>query len=127
MSTMTENTLALAKRFFDAIEKGDIDTVGAIYAPDAVIWHNNDGLETTREDNLKVLTNFIKAVPERRYLERRVGAFDGGFVQQHLLKGKLANGKDLALACCIVCEVKDGRITRLDEYFDSAALAVFRA
>ena len=127
MSTTTENTLALAKRFFDAIEKGDIETVRGIYAPDAVIWHNNDGLETTREDNLKVLTNFIKAVPERRYLERRVGAFDGGFVQQHLLKGKLANGKDLALACCIVCEVKDGRITRLDEYFDSAALAVFRA
>ena len=127
MSTMTENTLALAKRFFDAIEKDDIDTVRGIYAPDAVIWHNNDGLSTTREENLKVLAGFIKAVPERRYLERRVGAFDGGFVQQHLLKGKLANGKDLALACCIVCEVKDGRITRLDEYFDSAALAVFRA
>jgi ketosteroid isomerase-like protein len=122
-----ENTLALAKRFFDAIEKGDIDAVRAIYAPDAVIWHNNDNLETSREDNLKVLTNFIKAVPTRHYLDRRVGAFDGGFVQQHLLKGKLANGKDLALACCIVCEVKDGRITRLDEYFDSAALAVFRA
>jgi ketosteroid isomerase-like protein len=123
----SEDMLTLAKRFFDAIEKGDIETVRGIYAPDAVIWHNNDGLATTREDNLKVLTNFIKAVPERRYLERRVGAFDGGFVQQHLLKGKLANGKDLALACCIVCEVKDGRITRLDEYLDSAALAVFRS
>jgi len=120
------DTLALAKRFFDAIEKGDIETVAAIYAPDAVIWHNNDGLATTRADNLKVLTNFIKAVPERRYLDRRVGAFDGGFVQQHLLKGRLANGKELSLACCIVCAVKDGRITRLDEYFDSAALAVFR-
>jgi ketosteroid isomerase-like protein len=126
MSTTSESTLALAKRFFDAIEKGDIDAVRGIYAPDAVIWHNNDGLATSREDNLKVLTNFIKAVPERRYIERRVGAFDGGFVQQHLLKGKLASGKDLALACCIVCQVKDVRITRLDEYFDSAALAVFR-
>ncbi len=126
MSIMADTTLALAKRFFDAIEKGDIDTVAAIYAPDAVIWHNSDGLATTRADNLKVLTNFIKAVPERRYLDRRVGAFDGGFLQQHLLKGKLANGKELSLACCIVCEVKDGRITRLDEYFDSAALAVFR-
>ena len=122
----SENTLALAKRFFDAIEKGDIDAVRAIYAPDAVIWHNNDGLATSREDNLKVLTGFIKAVPTRHYIDRQVGAFDGGFVQQHLLKGKLANGKDLALACCIVCQVKDGRITRLDEYFDSAALEVFR-
>jgi ketosteroid isomerase-like protein len=122
-----ESNLALAKHFFDAIEKGDIDAVRTIYAPDAVIWHNTDGLASTREENLKVLTNFIKAVPSRRYTERRVGVFDGGFVQQHLLKAKLANGKDLALACCIVCEVKDGRITRLDEYFDSAALAVFRA
>ena len=127
MSTTTETTRALCKRFFDAIEKDDIDTVRAIYAPDAVIWHNNDGLTSTREENLKVLTNFIKAVPQRQYLDRRVDAFEGGFVQQHLLKGKLANGKELSLACCIVCKVKDGRITRLDEYFDSAALAVFRS
>ena len=29
---------ALAKRFFDAVETGDIEAVGLIYAPDAVIW-----------------------------------------------------------------------------------------
>jgi ketosteroid isomerase-like protein len=26
----------------------------------------------------------------------------------------------------IVCEVKNGKVTRLDEYFDSAAVAKFR-
>ena len=31
---------ALITRFFDAIERGDIDTVATTYAPDAVIWHN---------------------------------------------------------------------------------------
>ena len=123
---MSETIAVLAKRFFDAIEKGDIATVAAIYAPDAVIWHNTDGLASTREENLKVLTNFIKGVPTRTYLNRRLDAFADGFVQQHVLKGKLANGKELVLAACIVCKVKDGRITRLDEYFDSAALAIIQ-
>lgn len=123
---MSETIAALATRFFDAIEKGDIDTVGAIYAPDAVIWHNTDGLASTREENLKVLTNFIKGVPTRKYLDRRLDAFADGFVQQHVLKGKLANGKELVLPACIVCKVKDGLITRLDEYFDSVALAIIQ-
>jgi uncharacterized protein len=29
-------------RFFAALEAGDIETVREIYAPDAVIWHNDD-------------------------------------------------------------------------------------
>jgi len=29
-------------RFFAAIEAGDIDAVRSIYAPDALIWHNDD-------------------------------------------------------------------------------------
>ncbi len=117
---------ALATAFFDAIEAGDIEKVQAIYAPDAIVWHNTDGVAQPVADNLATLTNFIKFVPERRYTERRLAVFDGGFVEQHLLKGKLRSGKEVSLSACIVCEVKDGRITRLDEYFDSAALAAWR-
>ncbi|MCC7257297.1 MAG: DUF4440 domain-containing protein, partial [Gammaproteobacteria bacterium] len=40
--TAPDDITALARRFFDAIEQGDIATVRAIYAPDAVIWHNTD-------------------------------------------------------------------------------------
>lgn len=116
----------LATRFFDAIEAGNIATVRAIYAEDARIWHNIDGKETSREENLRTLEGFIGAVPTRRYTNQRLNAFESGFVEQHLLVGKLANGRDVSLAACIVCEVKDGRITRLDEYFDSAALATWR-
>ena len=49
--------------------------------------------------------------------------FDGGFVQQHELRGVRQDGVAVRLAACIVCAVEDGRITRLDEYFDSAQLA----
>ena len=116
----------LAKRFFDAIEAGNIATVRAIYADNARVWHNTDGKETSREENIRTLEGFIGAVPTRRYTNRRLDVFETGFVEQHLLVGRLANGKDVSLPACIVCEVKDGRITRLDEYFDSAALATWR-
>jgi ketosteroid isomerase-like protein len=116
----------LAQRFFAAIERGDLEAVQAIYAPGAIVWHNTDGIAGSVADNLKTLANFIRFVPERRYTEQRLEIFDGGFAEQHLLKGKLANGKEVSLAACIVCRVADGRITRLDEYFDSAALAAWR-
>src|SRR5215470_1186298 len=84
----------LARGFFDAIEVGDIARVRDTYASDAVIWHNYDGKESTREENLATLDGFIKAVPSRRYTQRRLDIFDGGFVQRHRLVGKLANGKE---------------------------------
>ena len=116
----------LARGFFDAIERGDIGKVRDTYATDAVIWHNFDSKESTRDENLATLDGFIKAVPTRRYTERRLDVFDGGFVQRHLLVGTLAHGKVVSLAACVVCQVKDSRITRLDEYFDSAQLAKWR-
>jgi len=116
----------LARAFFDAIESGDFGKIRDTYASDAVIWHNFDGKESTRQENLATLDGFIKAVPTRRYTQRRLDVFDGGFVQRHRLVGKLPNGKEVGLDACVVCTVRNGRITRLDEYFDSAALAKWR-
>jgi ketosteroid isomerase-like protein len=124
---MTAETLTLAQSLFDAIERGDVDRVAAAYADDIVVWHNTDRLATSKADNLKVLAGFVRGVPTRRYEDRRLVATASGFVQQHVLKATLRNGATVELPACIVCEVKDGKITRLDEYFDSAHLAAFNA
>lgn len=113
----------IAARFFKAIETGDIDAIHDIYAPNAVIWHNTDGLESTRQENMQVLANFVRRFPERRYEERRLQIFPGGFVQQHELRGVRRDGTRLSITACLVCLVENERIVRLDEYFDSAALA----
>jgi ketosteroid isomerase-like protein len=125
---MTDETAmrALAKRFFDSVEQGDIDTLYDCYAPDAKIWHNTDEQEQSRDDNAETLRGFAKRISHRVYAHRRVQVFDGGFVHQHELQGVRADGVALSLPACLVCLVKDGKITRLDEYFDSARVAEFR-
>ncbi len=116
------DTRAVAARFFDAIECGRIDEVRSIYSPDAVIWHNTDQRASTAEENLEVLRAFIGLIDNRRYIDRRLQTFPGGFVQQHTLTGTRQDGVCLTLHACIVCQVSHGRITRLDEYFDSLAV-----
>ena len=125
---MTDDAMrALAKRFFDCVEAGDIDGLVACYAPDAKIWHNTDEQIQGPEDNKKTLAGMVTRILDRVYDDRRVDVFPGGFVQQHILRGvRKHDGVRLALPACIVCQVKDARITRLDEYFDSAHVAEFR-
>jgi ketosteroid isomerase-like protein len=118
---------ALAKRFFDAIEEGDIETMRASFAPNAVIWHNTDEIEGDVDQTALVLTGMVARISNRKYAERRVHVFDGGFVQQHALTGnRVSDGGAVRLPCAIICQVRDGKITRLDEYFDSAHVAEFR-
>jgi ketosteroid isomerase-like protein len=117
---------AFAKRFFDCIEAGDVDGLVACYAADAEIWHNTDGLVQSPADNRATLTGLVRAFADRTYAERRLDVFPGGFVQQHVLRAtRVRDGEKVALAACVVCRVQDSRITRLDEYFDSAAVAAF--
>jgi ketosteroid isomerase-like protein len=122
-----EDVRALAKRFFDSVEAGDVEALRGMYAPDAQVWHNTDEIATSVDENLKTLAGFVQRIRERRYRDRRLAVFDGGFVQQHVLHGVRADGAAVTLPACIVCQVSNGRITRLDEYFDSARVAVFRA
>jgi ketosteroid isomerase-like protein len=115
--------LQLAERLMAAITVGNVDEVRHIYAPNAVIWHNNDNLEQSVDDNLAVLGWVVKHISNLRYEIVRRQRTDSGFVQQHVLRGTAPNGKPLEVPACLVCTVRDGRITRLDEYLDSAHLA----
>jgi hypothetical protein len=83
----------LVVRFFAALEAGDIATLREIYAPDAVIWHNDDLIEQPVEENLRVLQGLHRVVSGLRYdITRRVPAPDG-VLQQHVLRGTLPGSR----------------------------------
>ena len=117
----------LVVRFFAALEAGDIAALREIYAPDAVIWHNDDLIEQPVEDNLRVLQGLHRVVSGLRYdIVRRVPAPDG-VLQQHVLRGTLPNGADVELHAAMYLQVRDGHVTRIEEYLDSGKRATIKA
>ena len=118
---MTEAEInALADRFMTAIQAGDVQGMRDCYAPDAKIWHNTDDVEQTIDQNAKVLEWFIRTLPDRNYRVIRRETLKDGFVQQHVLEATLPDGTSWHMFACCVIRMADGKITRLDEYLDSA-------
>jgi ketosteroid isomerase-like protein len=121
-----EEHLAIADRLFKSIEAGDLESVRGIYAPNARIWHNTDGLEQAVEQNLATLKWVIANIRDIHYTDVRRESTVTGFVQQHVLRGRLKSGREFNLPACILAAVENGRIVRIDEYLDSAKTAELR-
>lgn len=122
-----QDMIEFAGRFLGAIERGDIETVRASYHPDAKVWHNNDGIEQSVDDNLKVLGWMARTLATRHYRVIRLEALPDGFFQQHVLETTLPDGRTWNLDACVVVRVVDGLVVRLDEYLDSAKIAELTA
>src|SRR5256885_6628749 len=105
---MNEPAMQTAEKLFHAIENGDVDAIRDIYAPETKIWHNNDGIAQSVDQNLAVLKWVTLNIKGLKYTEVRRQPTPTGFVQQHVLRGRFQN-KDIALPACIVATVKDGR------------------
>lgn len=118
---------ALADRFFAAIAAGDVPTVRACYDPAAAIWHNYDQVEQGLEANLAVLGWMGRHVRDISYDEVRRVVIDGGFVQQHVLRGTTESGAALEVPAMLRVYVSDGRVQRIEEYLDTAQVAELRA
>jgi ketosteroid isomerase-like protein len=113
---------ALASDFFAAIERGDLSAVRELYSPDVEVWHNVTGRTQTRAENLELLRVFTGRVSGLRYEVLARERFPGGFVQRHVLHGRAASGEVVAAPVCLVVYVSRGRIERLFEYLDAAAV-----
>lgn len=119
---MIDATETLASQFFAAIERGDLDAVRELYSPRVEVWHNVTGRSQTREENLALLRYFTGRVSELRYEVLARELFEGGFVQRHILHGRLESGDRIAAPVCLVVYVSTDGIRRLFEYLDPAAV-----
>jgi ketosteroid isomerase-like protein len=125
MSTLdTTQTEALADLLVGSIMSGDIATLRErVYHPDVVIWHNFDQVEQGLEDNMKVMAWMAKRLDAMSYDEIRRQVTPTGYVQQHVLRGTAADGTKIEVPACLVVTITDGKISRLDEYLDTAQVA----
>ena len=109
----------LCHRFFDALERADIDTVAKLYAPGMQLWVNVTGKEISADENLAVLRDGAKLHRRRTYDDRTINTFETGFVVQYSVNVVAHTGKRTSLSACVIAQCRDGKITRLDEYLDA--------
>jgi ketosteroid isomerase-like protein len=119
----TKSPEEVADTLFGAVERGEIDALREVFHPDARTWHNTDGLEQSVDQTLKVLRWLSRNSTVRRYDDVRRERTPRGFVQMHTLRIEKADGRTIRIPACVVAEVRDGRIRRIDEYLDSAQVA----
>ena len=118
-----EDISALSNRFLSALERGDPAEVRAFYTSDAVIWHNFDDVAQTVDENLKLLGWMSRKLPQRHFRIVRREILPDGWFQQHVLEATLPDGSPFRMLACCVVTVRDGLISRLDEYLDPAQAA----
>ena len=116
--------LDVARRLMGAIEAGDVATVAALYADDMVGWRNFDRRELGKVAMIRIIEFLAKQLRDLRYDAIRIALTPTGYVQQHVLHATAPDGTRIESPACLVVEVQGGQIRRLDEYLDSAAIAV---
>ncbi len=115
---MTENNAV--DRFFDALANRDLDAVGDTLAADALVWHGFDGIAHDREAILASFVALFGLFEQILFYDVRQQPTPTGYVRQHVMSAKTADGRAIAWPVCAVVQIKDGLIVRLDEYLDRA-------
>ena len=129
MSTPTmsdEDKLAFAASYCAACRTNDGAALAAMSAPEAVVWHNFDEVESTMAHTTRALAWLHRNVTDLAWHDVNLKVTSDGFVWQALMTG-VASGGALRVHTCLVVTLDDqGRLARIDEYVDPAATAVLR-
>ena len=113
----------VADAVFEAIENGDVETLACLWADDIEVWHSNDGIVQDKSQNLAVLGWMIENTHSIEYRDIVRDDTSAGFVQRHVLGLTFGGGRTADLPIAIFASVRDGQVTRIDEYVDSAHVA----
>jgi ketosteroid isomerase-like protein len=120
-STHEAEVLATVDRFYAALEACDLPTCEQIFTDDAVVWRCVDRIERSKAEALAEVAGMLQHVHfeiVRRYV------VPDGCVQQHVVSATNPAGETEIPAVHRIC-CEGGRISRIEEYFDSAQIAAF--
>jgi len=114
---MTETPVT---RLYDALSRGDIAAARACCAPDVRFWHCFDGIAQDLDGAAQGWEGLVAHTAARQSEDVRSVPTADGLVQQFVFVVRTPAGERKAWPVCVVVKIKDGLITRLDEYIDRA-------
>lgn len=118
MAMTDENIL---DRFFGSMQPCDTAALRDCLTGDAIVWHSFDRKPMQPDDLVKTWEGMASAYTERGVADVCRQQTPTGYVQQHLFVVRGKDGVRKAWPVCVVVQVRDGKIARLDEYIDLSA------
>ncbi len=117
----------LATTLVTAITAPQLDLMDSLFSDDFTMWY---GISNSSLDRTQALDFFRRYFPTitLRYDDIVCTPTATGWIQQHLVNTEGADGFKVSdLPVCMVVTVKGDKISRMDEYFDSAQTVGFDA
>ena len=108
-----------AREFFGAIERADLEALNRLYADDVKIWHNFSGKFMEKKTNVAILGKLTTA-GNVKYVVQESHVVGDRLLQRHVLEIAMKGGNRVGIPAAIFLTIKNGRITELHEYVDSA-------
>lgn len=108
-------------RLFGTMQDCDTATLRDCLTTDAIIWHSFDKKPMGVEAVVAAWEGMAQNFAECAVADVRRQQTPTGYVQQHVFVVRMKDGTRKAWPVCIVVQVQDGRIARVDEYIDMSA------
>jgi ketosteroid isomerase-like protein len=121
---VTPEAETIANKVADAMTSRDVGKLDRLFHPDVVVWHAATGQVVSRSDALAMSAAVFAATSELGYRNVRRHPIENGFIQQHQLVGRLANGTQIPpVEVCMGIKFRDDKIISTEEYFDLGKLS----
>lgn len=120
------STLAEAiERYNDAWNRQDVETIGALHAPDFVFENHTAGESAEGEAALEHIAEIFRNWPDLRFRGRRLYVRDGLVVSEWTATATAGDGRRLEWDGIDVFPFENGLIKRKDVYSTSHSPRVF--
>jgi Xaa-Pro aminopeptidase len=113
----------LADGLQKAILDNDLEAADRLYADDVIVWHNYDGVDCDKATSLRTISAIHETYVEFGIRDVRRDYLCDGYVQRCVYTAVNPDGTAEAIDAMMRVWVSDDRITRIEEYTDTAATA----
>lgn len=116
------NPEQVVNSYFRAVEEGDVAAVLSLCHPAVEIWHSfNDQVSSI--DQITAQLGAALGLGRLSYVVQEQIVANDRVLRRHRARFDTPTGKQVEFPIAVFTTVKNGLITRIDEYVDSAALA----
>lgn len=115
--------IEIASQFLAGVENRDLSRIDAVVAPNAKFWTNVGQEDVDRATRMSRIALEFRLFKTFTFDNTRLDDFGTGFLVRAHARGSLGDGQQFDFPVCIVGDVENGAIVRLEEYFDPSAVA----